>query len=454
MTLLATVVLLGVLIFVHELGHFLAAKAVGIRVERFSIGLGPRLVGFQRGETDYVISWIPLGGYVKMGGMDDEVMERVEGGAPAGPRAPSDHDFDAKPIWARVLVISAGVIFNFIFAFLLYTVIAGFWGSQEIDSRRIGEVEATALPAGTEALTGLPSGAELVRIGDEPIGSWTDIPDALLAESGPTVFVTESPAATVEVDLPTNPEERLRIVAALPLWLPAAAGDVQAGSPAAQAGLENGDRVVAVEGVPVESWWDLVREVRDRAGEPTELEIDRGQGRTVLRTVTPEPFEETDPRTGETVTIGRIGVGSPGWSIPIRYERVGPAGAIRQGAVETVEVTGLLVGFLRDLVTGNVPASSVGSIGAIAEMSGQAARQGIVTFLDFMALFSINLAVLNLLPIPILDGGHLLFLLVEAVRGRALSVEQRARLSQVGLVIVMGLMLFALSNDIRRFFGL
>ena len=125
MTILATVIVLGVLIFVHELGHFWAAKAVGIEVQRFSIGLGPKVAGFQRGETEYVLSAIPLGGYVKMGGMDDEVMERVEGGAvPGTTREPSDRDFDQKPIWARTLVISAGVIMNMVFAFGVYTFLA------------------------------------------------------------------------------------------------------------------------------------------------------------------------------------------------------------------------------------------------------------------------------------------------------------------------------------------
>ncbi|MEZ4414196.1 MAG: RIP metalloprotease RseP [Gemmatimonadota bacterium] len=453
MTLLSTVILLGVLIFVHELGHFLAAKAVDIRVERFSIGLGPRMYGFQRGETEYVLSWIPLGGYVKMGGMDDEVMERLEGGASAESKPPGARDYDAKPIWARVLVISAGVIFNFIFAFLVYTAIAGFWGNQRIDSRRVGDVDVAALPPGTEALAALPVGAELVRIGDRALASWSDIPEALLAESGRVAFVTEAPAQRIEVELPDNPEQRLRVASALTLWMPAAVGAVSAGSPAARGGLEAGDEIVAVDGTAVATWTQLVRAVERHPGTPLELEIERGGGGTLIRTVTPEPTEATDPRTGETVTVGRIGISSPDDRVPIRYERVGPVGAVKQGARETAQVTGFIFGFLKDLFTGNVPASSVGSIGAIAEMSGQAARLGFAPFLDFMALFSINLAVLNLLPIPILDGGHLLFLLVEAVRGRALSVEQRARLSQVGLVIVMGLMIFALSNDIRRFFN-
>jgi len=462
-TILATVILLGVLIFIHELGHFLAAKAVDIRVERFSIGLGPRLLGFTRGETEYVLSWIPLGGYVKMGGMDDEVMEAVEGGAapasgepgaPAARHQPGPRDFDAKPIWARVFVISAGVILNFLFAFVVYASIGGVIGSPEIDTLRIGLVENVDLPAGTEGLAELPVGANLVGVGSISIESWTDIA-AAFEEVGPGAAVvrTENPSAQVTVEMPSDSQARRALAGAIPVWMPAEIGLVNTGSPASRGGLDAGDRITAVEGVAIESWWDFVREVRARPDLETELTVER-EGGTLVRTVIPERTEETNPTTGETEVFGLVGIGAPVQTIPLRYERLGFVDAIVYGWDETVRVTSLILGFLRDLVTGNAPASSVGSIGAIAEMSGAAAREGLVTFLDFMALFSINLAVLNLLPIPILDGGHLMFLLVEAVRGRALSVQQRMRLSQVGLVIVLGIMVFALSNDFRRFFGI
>src|SRR5688572_8919497 len=140
MTVLATIIVLGVLIFVHELGHFAAAKAVGVEVQRFSIGLGPKLFGFRRGETEYVLAAIPLGGYVKMGGMEDEVMEKIEGGATAPERVPSARDFDSKPLWARAFVISAGVIMNMLFAFVVYAAVFGIWGIPELESTRIGLV--------------------------------------------------------------------------------------------------------------------------------------------------------------------------------------------------------------------------------------------------------------------------------------------------------------------------
>ena len=143
MTILATIILLGVLIFVHELGHFWAAKAVGVGVERFSIGLGPRIWGFERGGTEYVLSAIPLGGYVKMQGMEDEVMEHLEGGPAGAPRKPREGDFDGRPVWARAFVISAGVAMNMLFAFVLYTSVAAFWGYRDYATTRVMAVDET-----------------------------------------------------------------------------------------------------------------------------------------------------------------------------------------------------------------------------------------------------------------------------------------------------------------------
>ena len=151
MTVLATIVVLGVLIFVHELGHFWAAKAVGVEVQRFSIGLGPRIWGVKWGETEYVFSAIPLGGYVKMGGMEDEIMEKVEGGAPKEPRVPGPRDFDGKPIWARTLVISAGVIMNMVFAFVIYTTVAGVWGVTELATTRTSRCPGSTSGIATSA---------------------------------------------------------------------------------------------------------------------------------------------------------------------------------------------------------------------------------------------------------------------------------------------------------------
>src|SRR5688572_1331393 len=450
MTLLATVVVLGVLIFVHELGHFAAAKAVGIEVQRFSIGLGPKLFGFRGGETEYVISMIPLGGYVKMGGMDDEVMERIEGGEAVAPRQPSTRDFDRKPIWARTLVISAGVIMNMIFAFIVYTFVAARWGIPDYASTRVGTVMADALPQGTEALAGL-DGSRIVRIGGEETENWSDVVTGLYgAEPGPLTIDFVEIAGSVTIDVPADEAQRRALAGALQPWIEAGAGSVVPGSPADAAGLEAGDRIVSVGGAPVASWWELVRQIETRPGQRVELTLSR-DGRDLVRAVNVAAEEER--RGNTTVVVGKIGVGPP--NSEMTYTRISIGEAVVHGYRETVAVTTLILGFLKDLVTGGISPRSVGSIVTIGEASGQAAQEGLQVFLGFMALFSVNLAVLNLLPIPVLDGGHLLFLLIEGLRGgRALSIEQRLKWSNVGFIIIVGIMLWALSNDVLRLVGL
>lgn len=451
MTILATIIVLGVLIFVHELGHFAAAKAVGVEVQRFSIGLGPKIFAFQRGETEYALSAIPLGGYVKMGGMADEVMEKMEGGAMESRREPSPRDFDAKPLWARAFVISAGVIMNMIFAFAVYTFVFAHWGFPQIDTTRLGKVVSSTLPASAEALATLQPGTHFVRIGDRPVEDWGDVQDGFLdATPGPIQVVTRDPDQTVTVTIPADETARRRLVGSLGSWVDAVAGEVSPGSPAAKAGLEAGDRIVAVDGVSVANWYDFRELVEARPGQRVELTLER-DGRQIIRPVTLDSASEQQP-DGSSVEVGKVGIYAP--NDAITYEPIPLGEAVVYGYNETKAVTSLIFGFLKDLVTGGVSPRSMGSIVTIGEASGTAARAGLDVFLRFMAMFSINLAVLNLLPIPILDGGHLVFLGIEAVRGRALSVEQRLRWSNVGFLIVMGIMLWALSNDFLRLFGL
>ncbi len=450
MAVLATIVVLGVLILVHELGHFWAAKGVGVKVLRFSIGLGPRVLGFRRGDTEYVISAIPLGGYVKMSGMADEVMDKVEGGG-GEPRRPAPTDFDGKPVWARALVLSAGVIMNMIFAFVAYTAIAAGWGRVEAGETRLGYVNLELLPPGAETLAGLPAGARLTQVGDREVEHWGDVREGFLSATGEMIAVqTESPRVTVSVPAPAEPLERARMAAALEYWLEADIADVEPGMPAARAGLRPGDRVLALDGMVVENWARLRREIMRRPGRTVVLQVAR-DGTLVDIPVALASREERGP-DGEIETVGRAGILAP-VAEPV-YVPVPLTRAVVVGYRETVATTRMIVGFLAGLVTGDVSPRTVGSIVTIGSLSSQAAEAGLATFLRFMALFSVNLAILNLLPIPILDGGHLVFLGIEAVRGRALSLEQRMRWSQVGFLVLMGIMVWALSNDILRVLGL
>ena len=448
MTILATIVLLGVLIFVHELGHFWAAKSVGVGVERFSIGLGPRIWGFERGGTEYVVSAIPLGGYVKMQGMEDEVMEHLEGGSGETPREPRPSDFDAQPLLARAFVISAGVVMNMIFAFFLFTLVAAAWGVREYATTRVMDVNESALPAGTEALAEIVPGAEVTRVGEVEPDSWGDIQRAFRdSPAGPLRLATESPSGTFEIMLPDDGDERRALEGALQYWVDPVVDNLTPGGPAASSSIERGDRITSVDGAPVESWADIIREVGSRPGETVEIGLLRRES-ALTRIVELDDEEGTGP--GERV--GRLGIVR---SEPeTRTISVGLVEAASLGWAWTYEFTSRILGFLRDLFTFNVSPRSVGSLGTIAVASGEAASEGLPAFLEFMAFFSINLAVLNMLPIPILDGGHMVFLGIELVRGRKLSVKQRVRWSQVGFVFVILIMVFALGNDMLRFLGL
>ena len=445
-------VVLSILITVHELGHLLAAKAVGIAVPRFSLGFGKRLWGFRWGETDFVVSAIPLGGYVKMAGMeDDEAAEVLEGGGPAEEVDP-ERTFDAKPIWARALVISAGVIMNLLFAVLTFAVLALGWGEPVVPST-VGGV-APGAPADVVAGGArIPTGARVTAVGAKPVSEWRELTAALAAAPAGPLELRLANGPPVVLPMPADAEKRMQLAASLTQPIPPVIDQVEAGSPAERAGLEKGDRVVEAGGTPVQDWTQLVATIQKSPGRPLPLVVERG-GRRVPLTVAVERVERRDADR-KKVEVGRIGAGYR--AVEVERRRVGLGEAVGIGVRETAATTRFILVTLKQLVTGELSARNMGGLLTIGEASGESARAGLESFLAFLALFSVNLAVLNLLPIPILDGGHLMFLAVEALRGRPLSIETRIRLSQLGLVIVVGLMLWANGNDVvrllERYFG-
>lgn len=444
LTLVSFLVVIGVLIFVHELGHLLAAKAVDIEVPRFSIGFGPRIAGFKWGETEYVISLLPLGGYVRMAGMEDT--SALEGGEDVE-HAPGPRDFDAKPLWARAMVISAGVFMNFLFAILVLSGIALFFGEPLNPTTRVA-VATQQLEAGSP-LASIPLGAEIVSVGGQPVETWNDVAEALSTAPAGNTAISFSNAPAVEVPLPADDSSRLEMLRPLEPFTQPIIGEVSTGSPAARAGLRMGDRVISAAGTEVSTWSQFVEIVRARPEQPLELIIDRNGERLTISAV-PESERELNAEM-ERVEIGRLGVAA---QQEIVFREVGLGESIRYGVTTTWTTSTTIVTLLGDLFTGQASPRSLGGPLAIGQLSGQAARFGAETFLQWMALLSVNLAVLNLLPIPVLDGGQLLFIGVEAVRGRPLSIEQRLRLSHFGLIIVVGIMVWAITNDFLRFFGI
>ena len=447
--LIATIIVLGVLIFVHELGHFATAKWANIEVPRFSIGLGPKMVGFTRGETEYVIGWLPLGGYVRMAGMDD--MEALEGGEHDAETARSTgRDFESKSLATRALVISAGVIMNMLFAWFLFSVIALAWGVREAPAPVVGDIVEQRLSLQTRALLDVPLGARITAVNGTPVADWSEVERALIAATDSLRFEFAR-AEPVTVPVPEGDTARAMLTAALEpeVQIPAGVASVVDGSPAERAGLRAGDEVVEIGGEAVTGWQELVRVVEARPGEALPVVVER-DGERVTLSITPEA-ETVDAG----VTVGRIGVGRTGRLVDAYPRtRMGPMAAVIHGAEETWRFTALIVDYLIGLFTGEASARDVGGPILIYQISDQVVQIGWDAYLNFMALFSINLAVLNLLPIPILDGGQLMFLAVEGIRGRALSLDQRMRLSQVGLVLVVAIMVWALANDVLRLFGI
>ena len=451
LTVLSLIVVLGVLVFVHEAGHFLAAKWAGIYVHRFSLGLGPPIpwLTFRRGETEYSISWLPLGGYVKMASSEEDIgSSALEGGAPTAV-VPPNRVFEAKPIWQRMVVILAGVTMNALFAWAMFSFLAYKNGRQIDPVTTVGRVLTEGLPQEAASLKQIAPGSKITRINGDTVTSWDEIVNEITNVSAPEVRIDLDRGQTVV--LPIHPdalEERLKAAHALQPFRAPVIGEVLPDKPAARAGIRKGDSVVAVNGREVGQWYDVLEQVQSGVGHTLALTVSRnGEQREVQM----QPYTDTVPGLdGKPKPIGRIGIAVANDFIS---EKLGLAEAIGEGRRATAGASTQVVRTVRGLFSGRISGRNVGGPILIGQLAGESARMGLDTFLGFMALISINLAILNLLPVPVLDGGQFLFLLAEAVIRRPLPVKLRERLTTVGLVLIILLMGLAFSNDFRRLFG-
>jgi regulator of sigma E protease len=446
-TIIATIGVLGVLILVHELGHFWAARAFDIHVSRFSIGLGPRLFGFRSGETDFRVSAIPLGGYVKLAGMKE--MEALEGGDDGVEVDPS-RTFAAKPASVRAVVLSAGVFMNALLAVLLFAAIALVWGRPTPAEPVVGGVVAEWLPAGAYALADIRPGTRITHVGGEPVATMDDVSRALMAARAGELIIGLEGEAAITITIPERARERQFLPVALDPVRTAepVIGRILEDGPAGQAGLRPGDRVVAVDGSPVRTWQELSHLVRERPGQELALDVER-DGQVFATTMTPVARDLGDRE------IGRMGAGPDArQATQVDRQRLGPVAAMGYGMDQSREIVALMGSFVAGLFDGRHSAREMGGPVMIAQFSGAASRAGLPTLLLFTALLSINLAVMNLLPIPLLDGGHLMMLVVEKVSGRQPSERMQAALGRVGLAVVVGIMLWAVTADVLRLMGL
>jgi regulator of sigma E protease len=450
-TVLALIVVLGVLIFVHEAGHFVAAKWAGIYVHRFSLGLGPpiRWLTFRRGETEYSISWLPLGGYVKMASREEDIgSSALEGGAPAT-AVPPDRVFESKPIWKRMVVILAGVTMNALFAWAAFAFLAYKNGRQIDPVTTVGHVVPALLPPEAAALKQIPPGTRILAVNGDTVRSWDEVVSGIANAPDPEVRIELANGSTVV--LPIHPdalEERIRAAQALQPFRAPVVGEVLPDRPAARAGIQQGDTIVAVNGKPVQQWYDLIELLQSSAGQPISVTVARAGGR---RTMNLRPYLDSMPGPdGKRQAVGRIGVAV---ETGFRSEELTLGQAIVEGGEATMRASTQIFRTVRGLFSGRVSGSTIGGPILIGQLAGESVRMGLDTFLGFMALISINLAILNLLPIPVLDGGQFLFLLAEAAIRRPLPLKLRERLTTVGLVLIILLMGLAFSNDFRRLFG-
>lgn len=445
-TLLGLLVVLGILVFIHEAGHFAAAKWAGIWVHRFSLGLGTpiKALSFTRGGTEYCISWLPLGGYVKMASREEEATtSALEGGAVTSP-VPTGGYYEDKPVWKRMVVTLAGVGMNTLFAWSAFVFLAAKNGKQVIPETRIGRVDAVALPAGAEALGRLTPGDRVTAVDGKPVHSWDDVTSGLISAPGSTVSLTVNDSLSVVLRIPPAALERRADAAnALAPWQPAVVELVQPSWPAARAGVVRGDTILAVDGRPIVQWYDLVDVLKASPGRELAVEVGRAAGRTTLK-VTPEAFDTAGK------TIGRVGIGPHVDVVSTRYSLASAVGA---GTSATTQAALTIVRTIQGLATRKISAKNLGGPIMIGQIAAQSAKLGLDAFLAVLGLISINLAMLNLLPIPVLDGGQAVFLLYEGIVRRPMPVRWREALMLVGIALVVLLMLLANWNDVRRIFG-
>jgi regulator of sigma E protease len=450
-TVIALIVVLGVLIFVHEAGHFIAAKWAGIYVYRFSLGLGPPIpwLTFRRGETEYSISWLPLGGYVKMASREEDISSSaLEGGAPTVSVRP-DRVFEAKPIWKRMVVILAGVTMNALFAWAVFAFLAYKNGRQIDPVTTVGRVVEESIPPAAKALRRIQPGTRIVSVNGDSVKSWDEVVSGIVNTADSDVQIRLSDGSRLV--LPIHPdalEERVKAAQALLPFRTAIVGEVDPDKPAGRAGIHQGDTIVAVNGRRVGQWYDLLETLQASPGQNLTIEVARAGQRMSFNV---RPYLDSIPGPdGKPRAVGRIGVAVGTGFIS---EKLSLGQAIVEGGRRTLEASTQIVRTVRGLFSGRISGRTVGGPILIGQLAGQSARMGLDTFLGFMAIISINLAVLNLLPVPVLDGGQFLFLVSEAIIRRPLPLKLRERLTTVGLVLILLLMVLAFSNDIRRILG-
>ena len=446
----AFVLALGILIVVHEGGHFFVARLVGVKVLRFSVGFGHTLWSrrFGRDQTEWAIGLFPLGGYVKM-------LDENEGEVAADE---VHRSFNRQSVWRRMAIVAAGPIANLILAVFVY------WGVFCYGSEEPKPILGMPVAASSAAAAGFESGEEVLKVAGEQVRTWQDFRWELLRravdqESIEIEVINAKHEITLrrldlaqirKNGLEADSLEKLGVVFYRPNF-PPVIGEVSPGSAAALAGLMAGDEITQINNEPVASWSDVVRQVRNSPGVAMNLVVARGdEVRTEVRAVrvVPAMIEENGHQIGRIgATVRHTGPSRSELMVTVRY---GVVPALGKAINETWDKSVFSLVMIRKMITGEISWRNISGPVTIADYAGQSAKLGIDYYLKFLALISISLAILNLLPIPILDGGHLLYYVVEVIKRGPLSERSMEIGQQIGLVLLVMLMACSFYNDINR----
>lgn len=428
---------LAALIFVHELGHFLIARKFGVVVEKFSLGFGPKIFGYKSGDTEYLLAAIPLGGYVKMKGEDPgEELKDTQG------------SFSAAPVQHRLAIAFGGPLFNILFAIIIYMVI------YMIGVPTLGTTIGSVRDHSPAQAAGLQSGDRILEVEGKDIRFWDQLLNIVHEAPGKKMeFVIEKDIHTVQTVTITPLEgditnlfgekEKVGLIGVTPLLR--TISYVEQGSAADQAGFQVGDDIFSIDGTEIRGWQTLKTAAIDKPGQELTVHILRN-GRELDLKLTPEPKTVKDSK-GKEIQIGLLGLQVQGDMVLEQYSFLG---AVQRAFQETWRLTYLIAVSIKKLIFGSLSADTLGGPILIFQVYGQQAEQGLSELVRLTALLSINLGLLNLLPIPILDGGHIFFFLIEILKGKPVSERSRERASQVGLFMLLSLMVFAFYNDIMR----
>ncbi len=422
-TLFFFIVALGILIFVHELGHFLAARFFGVKVETFSIGFGPKILKFNCCDTEFAVSLIPLGGYVKMSGENpDEPVKH-------------SYDFYAKPPWQRIIIAFAGPLMNLVIAIFFFA--ATFYMGRAVPTYQLGVAKVGVVAS---ERVPLKPGDVVISVDGIKVKSWNEFSKLIALNPNKELrlkILRNSKEQEITVKTDSDEKNGIGTLKVIPAIKPVI-GKVVKGSPAEKAGLRSGDIILSINGKDITTWEQVVETIAKSGGKPVKIKVLR-KGKRFTIEVTPQ-FNKRFNR----FTVGIIP------KIDTTFVKYPLFESVKKGIEEFISQSKLFFTFLYKLITGQASIKSLGGPIMIAEVAGKAAESGISNFVYFMGFISLQLGYFNLLPLPVLDGGLILLFVVEILRRRPLSVEFRERFQQIGFAILALLMTIVFYNDIMR----